>query len=186
MSKTSSRVSKTSSSSVSSLPNGMSYHTRTRPLVTTQLRRNVAGPSRTLSSQSSQRPLTPVLTAPKRPENPLHIYRKILRLAHRLAERWQDPYIFWTCKHISMRNLGRRERGGRIVKAPWAAISSSENSTRIAAQARAAFKRLKSTRNALIKAEQGGKKEMLNILQRTYAVQGILLHMGKKVRVAWC
>lgn len=117
---------------------------------------------------------------PAEREPPIHYYRQVLRLAYRLAKRWEDPYIFWTYKHQAMRHLGLRFQNKTQKVAPWIEPKTS----RQVKQAQGAHGRIKRSLNALRAADAGQKEGVSKIFLHAYGLQGVVKHMGISVRIS--
>lgn len=110
---------------------------------------------------------------PTKPQNPLHLYRQALRLAHQIAERWEDPYIFYYHRLKAARQLrspGTISRG-HVARTKW----TKEKVERTMSPAEVnRFKRLKACVSTLKRAEMGHVEPMYKVLRETYARTGVL------------
>lgn len=150
------------------------------------------------SSASSSSAIAPLSSPPQvtlAGMKPRHIYRRILRHAHSIAKRWKDPFIFWTVKHLAMRNLGYKRGFEGNVMLPWIEPESWQTPPpkerpkyviQITSQTDTertfiAYKRLQRLCRQVANADRGTKPEMWKLLKQTYALAGPNMYMAKKV-----
>ncbi|PWN30950.1 hypothetical protein BDZ90DRAFT_229940 [Jaminaea rosea] len=126
-------------------------------------------------------------------QSPLHLYRRILRLANAIAARWEDDTIFQAQRYLAQRNVRKwieaTSRGSLEARQGFDGQASEWSSSRPGGDGEVAFqtieaaqyrpfKRLKSHLSLLQCAHNGGRKEMEKVLDWTYARRGVLRWAG--------
>lgn len=127
-------------------------------------------------------------------QSPVHLYRRILRLANNLARTWDDETIYHAQRYLAQRNVKKwgeaaaADRKGssssrgvgesRAAEPQGGEASSLSPSTAIQAAQYRPFMRLKSHLSLLQRAHRGGRDEMVKALDWTYARRGVLRWAG--------
>lgn len=102
-------------------------------------------------------------------------FRQCLRLAHALAKRWQDPYIFWSARAICRRTLLKAYEQPPESHAQDHRVFMRERSPQLV-KARNAYKNLRERMRVYRKAWAGRRRDSQKLLEETYGRKGYLKH----------